>query len=210
MNVFLLADGWVGVVPFIVFVVYVIGSMMKGLESFKNSQQQMRKPPGRASDPRTELEEFLKSMSEDERRRREGNRPTRPPNTGPRLPGNTVKREKNRSNTRSRPVEQETVPSGPVSKRHLHSELEARHSRDLHSALESKHLESSVGQRHLPSSDLAPDPVIIAPTATVASSRGAHQPSVVRQVLRNREQLAFTFMMGELMGRPVALRDDPR
>lgn len=89
-----------------------------------------------------------------------------------------------------------------VSKRHLTSAIESRHSETVHSDLEKKHLESAVSTRTVVGDDLG---IREAPESALDPARMSGPASII-SMLGASEQLTRAFMLSEVLGPPKGFK----
>lgn len=198
-------DGWI---PVIVAIVWVIISVLKNAGDTPENKPAQRqpqpaprpRPPGQPQ-PQNELEQFLQEL---------GVKREEPAKPEPqRRASQSTQQRQQRQAQRQRKVDttpQEpsvSTPRATVQDRHLQSRLETRHQEVLHSDLESKKLVSEPN-RNLVSSDLRQT----SQAPTEAPRRGQAARGLAFLV-KDRKMLGQAFVLGEVLGKPLALRDDP-
>lgn len=157
------------------------------------------RPPADREAPSVDLEKFLRELQQRQQESRSSSgRPAQPATAQAKpagaAPSSKQKRQQKQANqpqTTAKAKPQAAAPQARVQERHLVSDLEQRHARTIHSTLEDKHLETHVAERHLVQDDYA----------TIRSV-----PNPMGSILGDPNQIARSFILGEVLGKPVSLR----
>lgn len=199
MNPVLFADAdWFQLLVVVfVFFGWVIKHVIQGVKdepakrAVKPAQRRPQPRPGvgadRAEKPQ-ELEQFLEDLGI---RKREHGQQTPPRPQA--LPANQRRKPKPMPRPAQRPKPQPQPQD--VSKRHLRSRLENRRPEEMHSALEDQHLQSSMKD------DLKVVRITDSTPANVVK-----KDIVLLDMVRQKDQLVRTFIVGEVLGKPLSLR----
>jgi hypothetical protein len=90
-----------------------------------------------------------------------------------------------------------------VGQRHLAGGIETRHQDELHSTLENQHLSAKVPSKSL---GQAIESVVVSPVFDIRGLPPAAGDPVLNAMMRDNQQLTRAFVLGEVLGAPLALR----
>lgn len=202
MDHLLFADGeWVVkvIIALVAVAFWAISNVLRNINQPGNDQANRRQPrptprPQQrraAAEPAKELEQFLEDLGVKKVKER---KPT------PQRPAPPTRRVEPK-----RTPEPAAAPQGAVRQRHLRSSIEDRHKDVIHSRLEQKHLESRVAQR-----SLAPDgETTVDPSLFTGALRGRRDDALTT-MLSDPHLLSRAFVLGEVLGPPLAVRETLR
>ena len=194
--------GWL--VPIIVVFVWALGKALEHAQENKEvprpRRPQQQLPPRK--DPQKELEVFLKELGLEKPGQRPA--PAKPP---------AAARAPQRVPAKPPPQPQPPKPrKRPVRQQHLESEISTRHQETVHSRLEQEHLKTHVAQHTVVAAELREPPPPAAPPAPLPATPAARATGVesaLGSLLHNRTMLSRAFILGQVLGAPIALQDDP-
>lgn len=206
MNPVLLADGdWVQLLIVVaVFASWVIKHVVQGVrEDAKPTARPVNVPQRRPQPqpeaqhperPQEELDRFLEDLGIRKKDQK--------PRTASRPQATTAQtRRQPPQQKRQAPKQPEERRRQEVSKRHLRSRLENRRPEEMHSSLEDKHLELNVGT--LAGTEGRTGAI---PIGQASSGITIKRDQLLLEMLRDKDQLTRTFVMGEVFGPPISMR----